>query len=194
MPDVHDLLLASGPVAAARRRLVERASGVTLSVGAGRDIPGASSVVSWEDSAVLDDGSFDTIVCVTALCRIGDQVAFATGLRRLLTPGGTLLFLEHVRGPHPVSRFQRLYSPGWSAIAGGCRLDRDTVGAIRQGGFVVCDLERLAPLGRASAGTVVAARAIARLPVEPRPAIDTAATRSQPAASTSSRPVPQEDP
>ena len=149
--------------------------------------------MSWEDSAVLDDGSFDTIVCVTSLCRIGDQVAFAAGLRRLLAPGGSLLFLEHVRGPHPVSRLQRLYSPGWSAVTGGCRLDCDTVGAIREGGFVVCDLERLAPLGRASAGTVVAARAIARLPVESRPPIDTATAPPRPVVPPPSRSVPQED-
>ncbi|GAC1538866.1 MAG: hypothetical protein NVS3B12_24530 [Acidimicrobiales bacterium] len=187
MPDVHDLLLASGPVAAARLRLLDRASGATLSVGAGRDIPGASSVVSWEDSTVLDDGSFGTIVCVASLCRISDQVTFIAGLRRLLNPGGTLLFLEHVRGPHPVSQLQRLYSPGWSVMAAGCRLDRDTVAAIRQAGFVVCDLERLAPLGRMSAGTAVAGRAIARLP------IDTTTAPSRSDAPPSPLPPVQED-
>ena len=119
----------------------------------------------------LADGSIDTVVCVFVLCTVGDVDAGLADLRRVLARDGSLLFLEHVLGRRPVAGLQRLVTPAWSHLAGGCHLDRDTIGALRSAGFVITDLDRLAPLGRLTAGSVVRGRAMARL-ATPSPTID----------------------
>ncbi len=111
----------------------------------------------------FEEASFDTVVCSLVLCTVEDVPGTLSELRRVLRPDGSLLFLEHIVGRnHAVAAAQRALSPGWARVAGGCRLDRDTIAALRSGGFVVADCERLAPLGRLSAGTLVRGRAIRR--------------------------------
>ncbi len=109
-----------------------------------------------------EDASLDTIVCTLVLCSVPDPLGALKDMRRVLRPGGQLLFLEHVLASTGVGRLQRLAAPAWAALAGGCRLDRDTIGAMRAAGFVVTDCDRPKPLGRASAQTVVVGRAIPR--------------------------------
>lgn len=113
------------------------------------------------------DHSFDTIVCVLVLCTVADPAGTLREMRRLLVPGGSVLFLEHVLGRGPAARFQRAASPAWARVAGGCRLDRDTIGAMRDAGFVITDLERPAPFGRMTAGTIVRGRAVGRAAAAP---------------------------
>lgn len=45
----------------------------------------------------FDDDSFDTVVCTLVLCGVDDQPQSLREIRRVLRPGGELLFLEHVR-------------------------------------------------------------------------------------------------
>lgn len=113
--------------------------------------------------AACGEGPFDTIVSTFALCSVPDLPAALAELHRALSPDGYLLFLEHIVGRDAVTAAaQRAASPAWSRLAGGCRLDRDTIWALRAARFVITDCERLAPLGRLSAGTVVRGRAILR--------------------------------
>ena len=153
-PPAVTSVVACEPDPGLRVRLEPRASAAPVPV---RVIPGG---IPGLDVA---DGSIDTIVCVLVLCTVGDVDAGLADLRRVLAPEGSLLFLEHVLGRRPVARLQRLATPGWSRLAGGCHLDRDTIGALRSAGFVITDLEQLAPLGRLTAGSVVRGRAMARL-------------------------------
>lgn len=106
--------------------------------------------------------SFDTVVCTLVLCTLEDLAGGLTELRRVVRDDGQLLFLEHVLGRPVLARAQRLVAPAWARLAGGCRLDRDAVAAIREAGFVVTDCERLAPLGPMSAGAMVRGRAMVR--------------------------------
>ena len=94
------------------------------------------------EDADLEPGSFDTIVCTLVLCTVPDQARALDKIRRVLRPGGHLLFLEHVRDIGIRSRVQRVATPVWRRLAAGCNLDRDTVNAIRDAGFVVTDCDR----------------------------------------------------
>jgi ubiquinone/menaquinone biosynthesis C-methylase UbiE len=89
-----------------------------------------------------EDASFDDIVCTFTLCTIPDAVAALHEMRRVLKPGGRLLFCEHGLAPDlPVVRWQRHLTPLWKPLAGGCHLDRDIPALIAAGGFHVRQLE-----------------------------------------------------
>lgn len=89
-------------------------------------------------------GSFDTVLVTYSLCTIADPVAALGEMRRVLKPGGKLLFCEHGLAPDAsVRRWQRRLDPFWTKLAGGCHLDRDIPGLLRQAGFRVADMQTL---------------------------------------------------
>ncbi len=89
-----------------------------------------------------EDASFDDIVCTFTLCTIPDAVAALREMRRVLKPGGRLLFCEHGLAPDlPVLRWQRRLTPLWKPLAGGCHLDRDIPALIHAGGFHIRQLD-----------------------------------------------------
>lgn len=91
----------------------------------------------------LDDRSIDTVVSTWTLCSIPDALRALGEARRVLKPGGTLIFVEHGWAPDPgVQRWQRRINPTWRRIAGGCNLDRRVDRLIREAGFDVVDLRR----------------------------------------------------
>jgi SAM-dependent methyltransferase len=93
--------------------------------GVGEDIPFAS-------------GSFDTAVCTFTLCSVADPAGVLAELRRVLVPGGRLLFLEHGRSPDAgVTKWQDRIEPLWKVLAGGCHLTRPIGGSIAQAGFAI---------------------------------------------------------
>ena len=84
------------------------------------------------------DNSFDSVVCTFTLCSVHDPAQTLRELRRVLKPGGRLLFAEHGAAPDPgVRRWQERIEPVWKRLAGGCHLTRPVSGSIRQGGFAV---------------------------------------------------------
>lgn len=88
------------------------------------------------------DASFDDIVCTFTLCTIPDAVSALREMRRVLKPGGRLLFCEHGLAPDlPVVRWQKRLTPLWKPLAGGCHLDRDIPALIGAGGFHIRQLE-----------------------------------------------------
>ena len=84
------------------------------------------------------DASFDSIVCTFTLCSIPDAVAALQDMRRVLKPGGRLLFCEHGLAPDAsVVRWQHRLTPYWKPLAGGCHLNRDIPALIESGGFTL---------------------------------------------------------
>jgi ubiquinone/menaquinone biosynthesis C-methylase UbiE len=89
----------------------------------------------------LADNSVDTIVMTWTLCSIPDPLVALREMRRVLKPGGKLLFVEHGLSPEPaVERWQHRLTPMWRHIAGGCHLDRKVDDLIRSAGFDLMEL------------------------------------------------------
>jgi ubiquinone/menaquinone biosynthesis C-methylase UbiE len=84
----------------------------------------------------LPDHGFDTIVCTYTLCTIPDPATALAEMRRVLAPGGKLLFSEHGRAPdESVRRWQQRLQPLWGPLAGGCQLGRDISALLEAAGF-----------------------------------------------------------
>jgi SAM-dependent methyltransferase len=90
----------------------------------------------------LPDASFDTAVAMLVLCSIPDAISAVRELRRVLKPGGQLLFLEHIIDTPGVGRrAQRLAEPVLYRVNCGCSLLRDTRPVIERGGFRFTSIE-----------------------------------------------------
>jgi len=88
------------------------------------------------------DASFGTVVATLVFCTVSDPQAAVREVRRVLKPGGTFRFLEHVRMKSPpLARLQEALTPLWRRLFGGCHLDRDTLATFQEGGFEIVELE-----------------------------------------------------
>lgn len=95
------------------------------------------------ESIPLEPKSVDTIVTTYTLCTIPSLQTALEGMRRVLKPGGQLLFCEHGLSPDAsVARTQQRLSGFWKALAGGCHLNRDIPMELEAAGFHVNQLER----------------------------------------------------
>ncbi len=101
-------------------------------------VPSAHATAASADALPFDAGRFDTAVATLVLCSVPDLQATLAELRRVLKPGGRLLFLEHVAADDRPDRlaWQRRLEPAWKILAAGCHLTRRTGEAIRDAGFV----------------------------------------------------------
>lgn len=91
------------------------------------------------------DGSFDAVVSTLVLCTVPDQREALEEIRRVLRPGGRLLFIEHVRSNGRMARWQDRVEPLWGRMAAGCHPNRDTVTSVERSGFRVEALEHFEP-------------------------------------------------
>lgn len=96
------------------------------------------------DRLPVAEASADTVVCCLVLCSVPDPDAALAEARRVLRPGGRLLFMEHVvAGEAGAARLQRrLDRLFWPRLFGGCHSGRDTVGSIGRAGLEVQRVER----------------------------------------------------
>ena len=112
----------------ARRKLVESAVPTEFLEASAEQIP-------------LDDGSIDTVVSTWTMCSIPDIRRALQEMRRVLKPGGRLLFVEHGLAPEPgVQNWQNRLDPLWVHVSGGCHLNRPIETLIKGAGF---ELNRL---------------------------------------------------
>ncbi len=116
-------------VAMARAAAAASAVPVTLIEGAAEAIP-------------LDTGSIDTVVTTWTFCTIPGADAALAEVRRVLKPGGRLLFVEHGLAPDQrVRRWQDRLTPAWRRLSGGCHLNRPIRAMIEGAGFRIDRIE-----------------------------------------------------
>ncbi|MGB1951990.1 MAG: class I SAM-dependent methyltransferase [Marinobacter sp.] len=122
--------------------------------------------VEWLDlpgeKIPLGDETVDTVLLTFTLCTIPDWRAALHQMKRVLKPGGVLLFLEHGEShDHGVRKWQHRITPGWKKLAGGCHLNRHIADLIREAGFDIVELENLyVPQTPKIAGYVYKGRAV----------------------------------
>lgn len=109
-------------------------------------VPVEVSEAGAEDLPFADD-HFDAVVSTLVLCTVPDQGRALAEVRRVLRPGGRLVFIEHVRGAGAVARVQDGILPLWRRVCAGCHPNRDTLGSIRAAGFEVERLDRFTAPG-----------------------------------------------
>jgi ubiquinone/menaquinone biosynthesis C-methylase UbiE len=93
-------------------------------------------IESSAEAIPLEDSSVDTVVTTWTLCSIPDVLCSLREMRRVLKPGGRLLFVEHGRASDPsVRRWQDYLTPAWKRLGGGCHLNRAIGTLIEGAGF-----------------------------------------------------------
>ncbi len=139
-PSSVDRVVFTEPDPGMRRRLEDRLDGAR---GGSAFAPAESEVFTDSaDHLSFADGSFDAVVATLVLCTVPDPDAVLAEVRRVLRPGGRLVFLEHVAAEDKPDRlkWQRRIDPLWRRVVGGCRLTRRTADAIERAGFTMAEL------------------------------------------------------
>lgn len=92
----------------------------------------------------LDDASADCVLMTYTLCTIPDVPAALAQMRRVLKPGGKLIFCEHGAAPdEKVRRWQDRINPLWQRLAGGCNVNRPIPHCLEEAGFAIRQLETM---------------------------------------------------
>jgi ubiquinone/menaquinone biosynthesis C-methylase UbiE len=114
-----------------------------LQRAADENAPDAQVVQAPAEELPFDDDSFDTVVSTLVLCGVEDQPRALREARRVLRPGGRLLFIEHVRAEDDPSlaRFQDRINR-LNRFVAGCECNRRTLAAIEAEQFEVSRVER----------------------------------------------------
>ncbi len=115
-----------------------------LAASARRASVEVSTIDGTAERIPLRDGGASAVVCTLVLCTVPDQHAAIMEIRRVLRPGGKLIFLEHVAAPDgTIARWtQNLLRRPWHWMFEGCDLTRDTESALRSAGFVSVSVDR----------------------------------------------------
>jgi len=91
----------------------------------------------------LPDHCVDSVISSLVLCSVTSPAAVLAEIRRILRPGGTYRFVEHVAAPTgtPTRALQRALRRPWAWTFEGCSCERDLGSLIRAAGFASVDIE-----------------------------------------------------
>ena len=98
-----------------------------------------------ESAATLKeaDNSVDAVVCTLVLCTVPDAEKVVAEILRVLKPGGTFFFIEHVaaRDGTTLRKFQNGLAGPWRWLFEGCNPNRDTASLLERAGFANVEME-----------------------------------------------------
>src|SRR6266566_1486326 len=130
----------------------------------GQHRPDAKVLRAPAEDLPFDDDSFDVAVSTLVLCGVDDQPRALRELRRVLRPGGRLLFIEHVRSGDPgTARLQDRLN--WlNRLVVCCDCNRPTLDSIR----AACTAGRRPAHGCAASSCAASRMSAASSPNRPR--------------------------
>ncbi|MCP3980951.1 MAG: class I SAM-dependent methyltransferase [bacterium] len=178
MPRIVDFACRGEPNRRQREKVVPRAAGRVLEIGAGSGLnlphydPGkvehlfalepsaemwamsgelqrkveftTQHVAAGAEAIPLESATVDTVLVTYSLCTIPNPTPALEEMRRVLRLDGELVFCEHGLAPDAgVRRWQRRLNPIWKRMGGGCNLDRDIPGLVRDGGFDIREMQTM---------------------------------------------------
>ena len=130
-PDVESLTITE-PEPSMLRRLERRVR---------EQSPDAKIVRAPAEDLPFENNTFDVAVSTLVLCGVEDQAQALGELRRVLRPGGRLIFIEHVRSDEPgLARWQDRLN-GVIRLVACCDCNRRTLESIQAEGFEVTAVE-----------------------------------------------------
>ena len=130
-------IVAAEPDPFMLQRAVKRADGLGL------DVEFHQAVA---EALPFPDASFDTVVATLVFCTVADPVRALAEVRRVLKPGGTFRFIEHVRAEGGAAAgAQDVLTPVWKQFGAGCHLNRRTVDAVEAAGFEIVEMKQERP-------------------------------------------------
>lgn len=140
-PGVHVIAIEPNPFMHERLRVQAQEHGVDLEI---RTLRG--------ESVDIEDASVNGVVGTLLLCGVDDPAAVISEAHRVLAPGGTYFFLEHVHAPADsgMRHVQRLVKRPHEWLLNGCRIDQDSASLLQAGPFDSVDVEEI-DRGRAAA-------------------------------------------
>ena len=103
-----------------------------------------SIVTGSAESIDTPDESFDYVVSALVCCSVVNLELALIEIKRVLKPGGRLVFLEHVAAAEGSKRrrWQNRINPLWRLVAGNCHLNRETEAALVATGFTIESIQR----------------------------------------------------
>jgi ubiquinone/menaquinone biosynthesis C-methylase UbiE len=103
----------------------------------------APPLAAKAENIPLPDSSVDAVLGTMVLCSVTDTDRVLAEVRRVLKPGGSYVFVEHVGAPRRTWRrvAQRIAAPFMKLAAGGCDPVRDTESRIRASGLLLGEIE-----------------------------------------------------
>ncbi len=107
----------------------------------GEQVPGATVLRAPAEDLPFEDATFDVAVSTLVLCGVDDQPRALRELRRVLRPGGQLLFIEHVRSGDPSQARSQDRMNGLNRFVVGCDCNRPTLDSIQNAGFTITQIE-----------------------------------------------------
>lgn len=115
----------------------------------GRDIKVINRGVGDLLSDEFEPNGYDFVVSTLVLCSVPDVEEALRAVAKMLKPGGSFIFIEHVLAPGLYGVVQKTVRPLWAKVADGCQLDRDLLLELDRSPLLATSVIRFNfPLGR----------------------------------------------
>lgn len=101
-------------------------------------------LIDGAENISLPDNSVDTVLITYTLCTIPLIEEATIEIKRVLKPGGQLIFCEHGIAPdYNIMKWQNRINPIWGKFFGGCNINRNIPEIITSAGFRITNINQM---------------------------------------------------